>query len=53
MTGKTHQLGGELSAVVGFIFLKERGLLLDDVNPDLQVVALYPFSLWGRATSYA
>ena len=51
MTGKTHQLGGELSAVVGFIFLKESGLLLDDVNPYLQLVAMYPFSLWGAKAS--
>lgn len=47
MTGKTHQLGGELSAVLGFVLLKEKGLLLSDANLYLQLVAMYPFTLWG------
>lgn len=47
MTGKTHQLGGELSALLGFIVLKEKGYLLEDVNPYLQLIAMYPFALWG------
>ena len=47
MTGKTHQLGGELSAVVGFLILKENGYLLGDANPYVQLLAMYPFALWG------
>lgn len=47
MTGKTHQLGGELGAVLGFVLLKENSFLLSDANPYLQLIAMYPFSLWG------
>lgn len=47
MTGKTHQMGGELSALVGFILLKENGYLLEDTNLYLQLIAMYPFALWG------
>ena len=32
MTGKTHKAGGMLVSIVGFAILREKGLLLPDVN---------------------
>ena len=47
MTGKTHQVGGEFCAIAGFILLKENGYLLENVNPYLQLLTMYPFAIWG------
>lgn len=51
MTGKTHRLGGMLCSVVGFELLRQKGLLLPDVNVALQWLAMYPFCMWGSTAS--
>ena len=51
MTGKTHRAGGMLISIVGFALLKENGLLLNDVNPALQWLVIYPFCMWGSTAS--
>ena len=43
MTGKTHRAGGILCSIIGFAILKEKGLLLPDVNEGLQWLIIYPF----------
>lgn len=51
MTGETHKEGGMLVSVVGFLLLKENGLLLPDVNEVVQLMVMYPFALWGSTAS--
>lgn len=47
MTGKTHRVGGMLCALGGYVILKEKGLLLKDTNPLLQLTIMYPFAIYG------
>lgn len=47
MTGKTHRAGGMLVSIVGFSILREKGLLLPNVNEGLQWLVIYPFTMWG------
>lgn len=51
MTGKTHRMGGVLISMLGFMVLKQRGLLVPDVNEGLQWLIMYPFTLWGSTAS--
>lgn len=51
MTGKTHKKGGMLCAMVGFVILRENGLLYGNINPILQLVIMYPFAIWGSICS--
>lgn len=51
MTGKTHKAGGMLVSIVGFAILREKGLLLPDVNQGLQWLVIYPFTMWGSIAS--
>ena len=47
MEGKTHYVGGSIGAIVGFITLKETGMLLDNIHPILQFSIIYPFGIYG------
>lgn len=51
MTGKTHRVGGMLCCLGGYMLLEKNGMLLGDVNPLLQLVVMYPFSLYGSTVS--
>lgn len=51
MTGKTHRAGGALVAVVGFVVLKDKGYILQDANDYIQLLAMYPFAIWGSLAS--
>jgi hypothetical protein len=51
MTGKTHRAGGMLASIVGFAILRQKGLLLSDVNEGLQWLVIYPFTMWGSIAS--
>lgn len=51
MTGKTHRQGGMLVSIVGFALLREKGLLLPDMNIGLQWLLMYPFCYWGSTAS--
>ena len=51
MTGKTHKAGGMLVSIIGFAMLREKGLLLPDVNEGLQWLVMYPFTMWGSIAS--
>lgn len=51
MTGKTHKAGGMLVSLVGFAILREKGLLLPDINEGLQWLIIYPFTMWGSIAS--
>ena len=51
MLKSTHKAGGMLVSVVGFTLLKEKGLLLDDVNLGVQWLVMYPFTIWGSVAS--
>ncbi len=53
MTGKTHEAGGVLVSVVGMSILANNGLLLDDIPVALQLIVMYPFSMFGsKAPDY-
>ena len=51
MTGATHRAGGMLVSIVGFAILREKGLLLPDVNEAVQWLVMYPFTMWGSIAS--
>lgn len=51
MTGKTHKAGGMLVSIVGFTILRQKGLLLPNVNEGLQWLVIYPFTMWGSIAS--
>jgi len=47
MTGKTHRIGGILCCFAGYTILNDKGLLVSNINPLLQVTVMYPFALFG------
>lgn len=51
MTGATHRAGGMLVSIVGFAILREKGLLLPNVNEVVQWLVMYPFTMWGSVAS--
>lgn len=51
MTGKTHRLGGMVCAMAGYSLLEYKGLLINDVDPLLQLTVIYPFALYGSVVS--
>lgn len=51
MQGKTHRQGGMLISILGYAYLKEKGLLLPDMNEALQWLIIYPFCMWGSVAS--
>jgi hypothetical protein len=51
MTGKTHRAGGMLCSIIGFEILRQKGLLLPDVNEGVQWLVMYPFTMWGSIAS--
>lgn len=51
MTGATHRAGGMLVSIVGFAILRQRGLLLPNVNEAVQWLVMYPFTMWGSVAS--
>lgn len=51
MTGETHRAGGAVISVVGFLMLRQHSLLLPDVNEGLQLLVMYPFTMWGSVAS--
>ena len=51
MTGETHKAGGMLASVVGFAYLKHKGILLQDVSMVMQWLVIYPFCMWGSLAS--
>lgn len=51
MEGKTHRLGGVVSALAGFVALDATGNTIEDVNPFLQLAVVYPFAIYGSTWS--
>jgi hypothetical protein len=51
MTGATHRAGGMFVSIVGFELLRQKGLLLPNVNEGLQWLVMYPFTMWGSIAS--
>ena len=51
MQGKTHKQGGMLISILGYAYLRQKGLLLPDVNEGLQWLIMYPFCMWGSVAS--
>lgn len=51
MTGATHRAGGMLVSIVGFALLRQKGLLLSNVNEGVQWLVMYPFTMWGSVAS--
>lgn len=47
MIGKTHRAGGTVFAVVGFEVMRQKGLLLPEVNPLIQLAVMYPVAQWA------
>ena len=51
MMGGTHRRGGMLVSVLGFAYLRHKGLLLPGVAEPLQWLVMYPFCMWGSVAS--
>jgi membrane-bound metal-dependent hydrolase YbcI (DUF457 family) len=49
--GKTHRLGGVLCTLLGYSILEANGMLIENVNPLLQLTVVYPFALYGSVFS--
>ena len=47
MMYQTHKAGGSLAMLVAFGVLQSKGLLLQDVNPVVQLATMYPVSSFG------
>lgn len=47
MLGKTHRAGGTLFAIAGFEMMRQNGMLLEDVNPLLELAIIYPVAQWA------
>jgi hypothetical protein len=47
MLGRTHRAGGVVFMLVGFEVLRQKGLLLPDINPLIQLAVMYPVSQYG------
>lgn len=47
MQGKTHRVGGVLSALLGFSILSSNNMLIPNVEPILQLTVMYPFAIYG------
>jgi membrane-bound metal-dependent hydrolase YbcI (DUF457 family) len=47
MKGLTHKAGGTLGMLVAFEILKNRGMLLPNINPYIQLLFMYPAASWG------
>lgn len=50
MQRDTHRMGGMFFSAVGFVLLKDNGLLLQDVNLFTQWLLIYPFCQWGSTS---
>lgn len=51
MTGATHRVGGVMCALAGYTILEQRGMLISNVNPLLQLAVIYPFAIYGSTVS--
>ena len=51
MTGKTHRVGGMLCCIAGYSVLQNKGMLISDVSPVLQLTVMYPFAIYGSVVS--
>lgn len=51
MTGATHRVGGVVCALAGYTLLESKGMLINDVNPILQLAVMYPFAIYGSTFS--
>lgn len=51
MTGATHRVGGVVCALAGYTILESKGMLINDVNPILQLAVMYPFAIYGSTVS--
>ncbi len=47
MQGNTHRVGGMLCALAGYTILEDKGMLIRDVNPILQLTIMYSFAIYG------
>ena len=44
-------MGGVLCTLVGYSILESNGMLIEGVNPLLQLTVVYPFALYGSVFS--
>lgn len=51
MQGNTHRVGGALSCLLGYAILYNKGMVMQDVNPLLQLTVMYPFAIYGSVVS--
>lgn len=51
MQGNTHRVGGALSCLLGYTILYNKGMVMQDVNPLLQLTVMYPFAIYGSVVS--
>ncbi|HBE9444517.1 metal-dependent hydrolase [Clostridioides difficile] len=48
---KTHKAGGALAMLIVFSYMKQKGLLVENINPFIQLSIMYPASSFGSTVS--
>lgn len=51
MLGKTHKVGGCLAMLISFSIMQKQNLLIDNINPLVQLMVMYPACSWGSTAS--
>ena len=51
MLGKTHRAGGTFAMLMTFTILKQKGMLLPEVNDFVQLAIMYTICSWGSIFS--
>lgn len=47
MLYRTHKMGGTLSMLLVFQYMQSKGMMIDGLNPFVQLAIMYPASSWG------
>lgn len=47
MMGKTHRVGGAVAMLVSFTYMQKHGLTVENINPLVQLLVMYPCCMWG------
>lgn len=47
MTGRTHKAAGCAAMLAAYIYMSQKGYLLDGIHPIVQLAVMYPAASWG------
>lgn len=47
LTGRTHKAAGCVAMLAAYLYMTQKGLLLDSIHPVVQLAVMYPAASWG------